>query len=311
MASMPAEVKPTATTESDDAPHPEATRVEQVSAQLQTANSRGLKDSPLGRLPAKLRNDIFTLAFTLPESEADSMSSFFRNLNSRVEQKSATCSQVSSALNIMATCKQIRSEAEGLFFSLNNIKIDRHGIYGSVEQVERILPLLKRIPRSLGSKPGHVVIPVKCISYTYRGDADLGAQWSAGGLKHLFLTTSQAMRPFQLFLDLDVAFHQWSASEDSARRICDQDTPTTMHDCSRFHLHLQVGLDPKAALSRIDEVVDDKLQFLQQHRLHRLCPVRAMLRQLESGLEEARQYMQDINDFVSEFPDAVITDSDA
>lgn len=235
------------------------------------------------------------------------MSSFFGNINSRIGQKSATCSQISSALNIMATCKQIRSETEGLFFSLNDIKIDRHGLYGSTEQVERISPLLKRIPRSLGSKSGHVVIPVKCISYTRRGDEDLGAQWSAGGLKHLFLTTSQAMRPFQLFLDLDVAFHQWSASEDRTRRICGQETPATLHDCSRFHLHLQVGLDPKAALSRIEKAVDDKLQFLQLHRLHRLCPVRAMLRQLESGLEEARQYMRDINDFVSEFPDAVDT----
>jgi hypothetical protein len=71
----------------------------------------------------------------------------------------------------MATCKQTRSETEGLFFSLNNIKIDRHGLYGSIEQVERIVPLLN----------GYVVIPVKCISYTRRGDEDLGAQWSAGG----------------------------------------------------------------------------------------------------------------------------------
>ena len=118
------------------------------------------------------------------------------------------------------------------------------------------------------------------------------------------------MRPFKLFLDLDVAFHQWSASEDRTRRICGQETPATLHDCSRFHLHLQVGLDPKVALSRIDKVVDDKLQFLLQHRMHRLCPVRAMLRQFESGLEEARQYMRDINDFVSEFPDAVSTESD-
>ena len=160
MASMPTRMKPTDTAEGDDAPHPNTARGEQVSAQLQTANSSGLKNSPLGRLPEKLRNDIFTLTFTLSKSEADSRSSFFGNMNSRIGQKSATCSQISSALNIMATCKQIRSETEGLFFSLNDIKIDRHGLYGSTEQVERISPLLRRIPCSLGSKSGHVVIPV-------------------------------------------------------------------------------------------------------------------------------------------------------
>lgn len=82
---MPVRMKPIDTTESDDAPHPNTTRGEQVSAQLQTANTSGLKKLPLGRLPAELRNDIFTLAFALPKSEADSMSSFFSNMNSRTQ----------------------------------------------------------------------------------------------------------------------------------------------------------------------------------------------------------------------------------
>jgi hypothetical protein len=133
----------------------------------------------------------------------------------------------------------------------------------------------------------------------------LESQWSAGGLKHLFLAISQAIRPFQLFLDLDMAFHPWSSSKDGAAPICSQDIPLTMHECSHFRLNLQVGVNPKAALSQIDKVLDDKLEQLRQHRLHRLCPVRAMLRQIKKGLEDSRQYLRDINDFVSKFPDAV------
>jgi hypothetical protein len=103
---------------------------------------------------------------------------------------------------------------------------------------------------------------------------------------------------------MDVDFHPWNSSKDGAARICSQDTPLTMHGCSHFRLNLQVGVDLKAALSRIDKVLDDKLEQLHPHRLHRLCPVRAMLRQFKKGLEDSRQYLRDINDFVSEFPDA-------
>lgn len=119
------------------------------------------------------------------------------------------------------------------------------------------------------------------------------------------LTTSQALRPFQLFLGLDRAFHQWSTSGDGQKITCCQDTPVTMRDCSHFHLDLKVGVHPTAALSKIDKVIKDKLEVLQQHRLHRLCPVRTMLRQFEKGLEDSRRYLRDINDFGSEFPDAV------
>ena len=62
-----------------------------------------------------------------------------------------------------------------------------------------------------------------------------------------------------------------------------------MIECS--HVHIIISLDGRtAALSRID--VDSKLERLRGHRFHRLCHVRAMLRQFESGLEEARQFMR-------------------
>lgn len=211
-----------------------------------------------------------------PESDR---TSFFSNFG--IGKTTPTCPEIAGALNIMATCKQIRSETENMFLSLNDIRVRRCELHHTVKQVERIMPLLKRVPRSLGRDSARVVLPIHC----HWKDAELKLQWSAGGLKHLFLTLSQAMRPFQLFLGLDVGFHQWGVGE---RIVCGQDTPVTVHGCSHFQLELQVGIDPTAALSRIDKVIDDNFESLRQHRLHRLCPVRAMLRQFESGLEGSR-----------------------
>jgi len=298
MASTTATPRPTDTTESDT-----ATRLATAHA-----NSSGLENSPLGRLPRELRDEIFSMAMTHSRSSESDRKSFFSNFGI---EKAPTCPEISYALNIMATCKQIRSETEGLFLSLNDVRVRCGSLYNTVMQVERIKPLLKRVPRSLGLSSGRVVLPVHCSAYRYKEDAELDSQWSDGGLKHLFLTSSQSIRPFQLFLDLDVGFHQWCASGDIERIVCAQYTPVTIRDCSRFHLDVQVGVDPTAALSRIDKAVDDKLESLRQHRLHKLCPVRAMLRQFESRLEETREYIRLINDFVSEFLDAVTTESDA
>lgn len=91
---------------------------------------------------------------------------------------------------------------------------------------------------------------------------------------------------------------------------CSKDSPITLHDCGQFQLLVLVGRDRKIALARIDEVVDAKLEILRRHRLHRLCHVRAMMRQFESGLEGARQYMRRILEFVSDFPDAPTTEHD-
>ena len=299
MASITATPRPTDSTESDAESH----------ADTAHANSSGSENSPLGRLPPELRNEIFSMAMTYSHSIESVRKSFFNNFGFNGTRP--TCPEISSALNIMATCKQIRSETKNLFFSLNDIPIRRSTLYNSVKQVERIIPLLKRIPRSLGLDSGRIVLPVHCSACRPEQDAVIDSQWSEGGLKHLFLTTSQAVRPFQLFLDLDVAFHKWSGSGNDERVVCSQGAPVTIRDCSHFHLDLQVGVGPTAALSRIDKVIDDKLESLRQNRLHRLCPVRAMLRQFESRLEAMRKHIRLINDFVSEFPDAVTTESDA
>jgi hypothetical protein len=299
MASNTATPRPTDTTDGDAATHFATTH----------GNGSGLENSPLGRLPPELRNEIFSMAMTYSHSIESDRKSFFNNFG--FNKTTPTCPEISCALNIMATCKQIRSETKNLFFSLNDIRVRRSILYNSVKQVERIIPLLRRLPRSLGLDSGRVVLPVLSGAYHYSEDAELDSRWDEGGLKHLFLTTSQAIRPFQLFIDLDVAFHSWCASGDIGRAVCSQDTPVTTRDCSRFHLDLQVGVGPTAGLSQIDKVIDDKLESLRQHRLHRLCPVRAMLRQFESRLEAMRKHIRLINDFVSEFPDAVTTESDA
>lgn len=301
MASTTATPRPTDTTQSNAATHSSTAHVEQAPAQLQVAKISGLDNSPLSRLPPELRNEVFSMALTASDSYESDRKSFFNNFGLGGKTTPKTCPEISCALNIMATCKQIRSETENLFFSLNNIRVHRRDAHYTINQVKRIIPLLKKVPSILGPDSGRVILPFRYCTNA----AELGPQWFTGRLKNLFIKTSRAIRPFQLFLGLDVAFHPWNGSENDERIICGQDTPLTMRDCSHFHLDLQVGIDPTAALSRIDKVIKDKLELLQQHRLHRLCPVRAMLRQFEKGLEDSRQYLRDINDFVSEFPDAV------
>lgn len=168
MASTAATPKPTDTTESDA-----ATRLDTAHA-----NSRGLENSPLGRLAPELRNEIFSLALTPSNSrkpERDDISLFFRNFG--IEKTTPnSCPEISCAL--MATCKQIGSETENLFLSLNDIRVRRRSLYSTVQQVERIVPLLRRVPRSLVFS-GRVFLPVRCY---YRKDSGLDSQWDGGGL---------------------------------------------------------------------------------------------------------------------------------
>jgi hypothetical protein len=180
MASTTATPKPTDTTESDAATHSGTPQVDQAPAQLQVANSSGLENSPLSRLPPELRDEIFSMATTHIhsyelDSNSTSMSSFFSRFG---VGPSTTCSEISSALNILATCKQIRSEAANLFFSLNDIQLLSFSLHYSVEQAERISPLLKILPRSLGLDSGRIILPVQCSVRCYGSVWD----WNPSGL---------------------------------------------------------------------------------------------------------------------------------
>lgn len=306
MALNTATMRSISTTESDDASHSDTAHIEQALAELQVANSSGLENSPLGRLPAELRNRIFEMAIAHPTdpdaSYSTSMTSFFSSLGTR--RASTSCRHISWALDIMATCKQVRSETEGLLLSLNDIYIDRGALCSSLAQLKRSMPLLKRIPSSLGSDLGRVVLHLECHVSRYRRAAGEELRdFSCPELKRLLATSSQAIRPFHLFLDLDMRFHAWGGGD--AQRddvlICRKYAPVTLGDCSRIHNIIPVG-DRDAALSQIDEVVDSRLELLRRHCLHRICPVRVTLRQFESGLEESRQYMRDIVDRTFEIP---------
>jgi hypothetical protein len=162
MTSTTATPQPTNTTESDAATHSGTLHAEQVPAQVQVASISGLENSPVGRLPPELRNEILSLALTPSDSyELDSystcMSSFFSKYDIR---PSTACSKIYSALNILATCKQIRFEAGNLFFSLNDIKVVGYGLQHSVEEVERLSPLLKTLPYSLDLDLERIILPV-------------------------------------------------------------------------------------------------------------------------------------------------------
>lgn len=122
----------------------------------------------------------------------------------------------------------------------------------------------------------------------------------------MLATSLQQVHPFRLYLDLIIEFNTWSGGW-----ICRKDVPVTSGDCSRLHNMIPVGIDRMAALRRMEEVVDCRLELLQQHCLHRFCPVRATLSRLESNLECARQLLRDIMDRILEVPNGAIVEEDA
>jgi hypothetical protein len=274
--------------------------VEQAFTQLHVDSSSGLKNSPLGRLPAELRNKIFEWAFSdVPSSFISrngpngSMSSFFSTLGTK--QAFTTCSQIDSALNIMATCKQIRHETAKLLLSLNDINIMTPDIRGSLAQLERSAGLLKKVPSSLCLSLGRVVLSIDCVPSLYRERAHIElCPWSVPGLRQSLIASSQGIHPFQLFLDLDMAFHAWGNLGNGNTLICHKDAPVTLDDCSHLHNIIPVGDDRMAVLRRAEETVNNRLVLLRHHSMHRFCPVRARLSHMESGLEVARQYLRDI-----------------
>lgn len=295
------------TTSTDSATCPDTAQVEQTPTQPLIATNTGLQNSPFGRLPPELRNKIFAIALSDPiplvthEPDPNSMSAFFSD--QCVGRQPISCPHISDALNIVATCQQIRSETSGLLLSLNDICICSHlNIDDALQQLQRSTPLLKKLPSSLGSNSGRVVLRVGGIVYHQSRRTNLDEKYIPS-LRGCLARSARAIHPLQLSVRLVVAYHAWYVTPCLDKVVCNIDAPITLIGCS--HVHIIMSLDGRtAALSRIDEVVNSKLELLRRQRFHRLCPVRAMLRQFEPGLEEARQFMRRVVDVcTSEVPD--------
>lgn len=276
----------------------------------------GLQNSPLGRLPGEIRNLIWEMVLVNPKG-LDFRAPIVREVgilrtsrqnklahysDLRAGRKAAiTCPQIMWALNIMATCQQIRHEVDNSLLDLNDIHIRGVGSMDHEEgqpSIQRSIPLLKNIPSSLGSHLGRVVLWPEPI--TLSSETGVPFAWDTHEVKTFLSGYSQAIHPFRLLLGLAHRFSRWTESEV---QVCGHDAPLTFEDCALIEVALPIE-DSVAALGIVDEAIDKRLGLFRQHRAHRICHVRAMLRAFERDLEISRRNMKDAVDFILGVPDA-------
>ena len=297
--------------------HTDTIHLEPTPPQPTAASGHGLQTSPLNILPAEIRNTIWEMVLTNAEGlnfKADDQKArwrdasmhrrrypWFSDLNAR-HAASVSCVQITWALSLMATCQQVRSETKDLLLHLNDANIHIGEIIVTKRQELSIhkesITVLTRIPQSLGSASGRVVLYLEKNLAGYN-DSGVLHGWTIPKLEQSLSKFAQAIRPFRLFIALDLRFAWWVSGE---KIVCGRDVPVKFDDCVLVRGKIPYG-DCVAAPRAVDETIDRRLSLLRRHGAHRLCLVRAMRRKWESGLEVARRYMQEIVDLSFEIPD--------
>lgn len=248
--------------------------------------------SRLGRLPGELRNMIWALALTRTED----ISIYKENTNFDKENSlsrreyNATISQ---ALDLMTTCKQVCSEADGLFLSLNDINVHLQ-MMGRVDEskIRQSIRLLNGIPTSLCSRSSRVILWQSPFN-AHIPDSVPTSSWDAPLIER-FTDYSKSIRSFKTYLGVEIRYHRWCGRD---RYICQRDVPLSGDGCSSIKLVFPIS-DHTATLKAVDEVYHKKLEALERHRTHRMCTVRIELDKIVNGLEKAREMMLDLVDRV-------------
>lgn len=262
-----------------------------TSTQLPLAISHGLQSSPLNSLPPELRNKIWEMVMVNP-----------KGLNFSGQTAATACPQITWALSLMATCRQIRSETKYLLLDLNDINIHIDPFFidflGREEMfsVQRSIALLESFPSSLGREMCQVVL---CLDFGSRSYEE-ASMLKNPEFRLSLIKFEQAIHPSRLFLGLGFCFSKWGCGD---KQVCARDAPVTLDNCTSVRCNVPFG-DRALALRAVEGAIDRKLGLLQRHGSHRWCPVRAMIRTLESGLEVTRQYMREVVDLVVEVPGA-------
>lgn len=253
----------------------------------------GLRDSPLGRLPPEIRNIIYTMTLSQTHDIScirDSWSSLHNS------------TKVSQALNLTATCKQVRAETQLMFFTLNHINV--YAAYTHEHprhcwpRLEKSVALLNKIPTALIPSSARVVIWLEANTDPFETPP--------------FFNVARKIRHFQLFFGVLEYDHHWGshsgASEHVAyksgvqqpsqkavmdkRPLCRR-APDSMIDCARLKFIFPSG-DRKTALENVEDIYRSKVDLIEAHRSHTLCPVRCELEKLLASFVVVRQRLTDL-----------------
>jgi hypothetical protein len=249
------------------------TQLDVSTATALATGSDALEHSPLGRLPRELRDEIYTMVSTQPHGLVCKYTSWDPSYNG---------GQVSQALNIRATCKQIRAETEGMFFVLNDISFDllhyrcganRPNPYREVGGKQNV-QMVNAIPPSLLSPSTKAIIWVdpacadsgdvpqicRIAQSVQHGNVFLGARlgnprWASSGIEHYLF---HVPRFPNLFDEL----------------VCIKDVPVSPNDCAGFGIVFPFK-DRAGALALLEDQYKKKMALIEVHTTHRFCAVRA------------------------------------
>lgn len=263
-----------------------------------------LQHSPLRRLPPELRLKIFTFAL-----KQDGGLTFDRVSYRPLSDQTP----VSQALNLRATCKQIRRETEGVFFAANEITL----IYPPLTPVylrkrtEKFLSSVDKIPPSLLPTVRRPRIIIRPTDYSPRLGPGPCLEWIVDELIHV-AAISKSFAPVQVMVQVAMGNYHWcvnSVGEPVGNdgfldgKICNREAPVSMTECVLLRVEFPVD-DRATALSSVDQAFEKKLSLLEAHRGHRLCPVSIQLNKILDSLVPVRQRMHELIGRIPTSPNA-------
>lgn len=258
------------------------------------AVSEALRDSPLGRLPPEIRNTIYTMTLAQPHGII-----YWKSAWVPLEDGAP----LTQALNIRATCKQIRDETESMFFDLNEIRLystcDYQNPPGSWPHLQKSVDQLNAIP--LTFVPASSKVIVWLYSTTLQRSNITQVSRVAQGIHH-----------FQVFVGVFLSVHPWggdhsdwgideSASDGgqahqgtamTKRPLCPR-SADSMVDCARFELIFPIR-DRMTALNMVEDAYRSKISLVEAHQSHRFCPIRCELEKLLQSSIQVRQKLIDL-----------------
>jgi hypothetical protein len=246
--------------------------------------------SPLGRLPAEIRNTIYAMVLTNRHGIRCDKSSW-------LPMEDGT--SISQAVSIMSACKQIRKETKLLLFTLNDIatsegpitqRFSDHSVSIYIPMSMDTVSLLNSIPPTLLSPSSRLVtwVPPNIAMDTLA----------------LHIKVARNIQHLQLYLGVILGRHRWCGRSDEngsdyhtdsfhSLSICSKDASTSMNDCARVKLVFPIN-DLRTALALVEDRYQAKVALVEVHRSHRICPIRVELENLLVSHEEVRRELAEL-----------------
>lgn len=260
---------------------------QQVSTPL-TKTIDALENSPLGRVPGEIRNTIYTMALTYPGG---------LNCKSSTWRPMSDGTSPSQALNLRATCKQIRAETEGMFFALNDVSIwsDLNEFSSLLEPCSSLKLRAKQTVQLLNAIPSSMISPCsRLVVWISPSISGIGRDH----FKPRMLKVTRDVQHFQVHVGTHYGAHHWTSSGyeqqakltsgPSDRIICAKDPAVSMNDCASFEFVFPVD-DRAGASALLEDLIAEKVALLEAHKSHRFCPVRAEFEGLVKSFDVVRE----------------------